>query len=99
MNRFFEIILELIVFLMIVLGITFTIFFNKGSGHKSANLALSMFTLINMTSELSYNIRQTLTAELNLISLEKVLSYRDTPTEDLTPPAEEEAPLSGDVVF
>jgi ABC-type multidrug transport system fused ATPase/permease subunit len=58
-----------------------------------------MFTLINMTSELSYNIRQTLTAELNLISLEKVLSYRDTPTEDLTPPIEEESPLSGDVVF
>lgn len=73
---------------MIVLGITSTMIFNEQSGHKSANLALSIFTLITMTSELSFNIRQTLTVELNMISLEKVLSYKDVPTEDLAPPAE-----------
>lgn len=102
MNRFFDIVLEMIVFLMIVIGITFTILFTQ-TDHKST-LALSVFTLINMTSELSYNIRQTLTAELNFLSLEKVLSYKDTPTEDLTPPEHEEAgpsqiPLGGELVF
>ena len=102
MNRFFDIVLELIVFLMIVIGITFTILFTQ-TDHKST-LALSVFTLINMTSELSFNIRQTLTAELNFLSLEKVLSYKDTPTEDITPPEHSEAepsmiPLSGEVVF
>jgi ATP-binding cassette subfamily C (CFTR/MRP) protein 1 len=73
--------------------------FNEQSGHKSANLALSIFTLITMTSELSFNIRQTLTVELNMISLEKVLSYKDVPTEDLAPPAEEEPALMGDIAF
>lgn len=99
MNRFFDLILEFIVFLMIVLGITSIMIFNQRSGHKSANLALSIFTLINMTSELSFNIRQTLTVELNMISLQKVMSYDGTPTEDLSRPQEDEPALSGDIVF
>ena len=64
---------------MIVLGVTLTLVFNANS--SDSNLALSMFTLINMTSELSYIIRQTITVELNLISLQKILSYNSTPLE------------------
>lgn len=102
MNRFFDMVLEIIVYIMIVIGITFTILFTQ-TDHKST-LALSIFTLINMTSDLSFNIRQTLTAELNFLSMEKVLSYQDTPTEDLTPPELSESelasiPLNGEVVF
>jgi hypothetical protein len=62
---------------MIVLGVTLTLVFNANS--SDSNLALSMFTLINMTSELSYIIRQTITVELNLISLQKILSYNTIP--------------------
>ena len=74
-QRMFDLLLELLITGMIVIGISYILVSLFVFGVSGESVTLSIYFLINLGSGFSYAVRQTLTADINMLSTQRIHEY------------------------